>query len=66
MPHAWEAYGQKKPKKLNKELLYQFRPLLVKQMQHLLYWLLCKKVTVKYTYNELLLCICMSGPHQFL
>lgn len=36
MPHAWEAYGQEKK-------FYQYRPLLVKQLQHLLYWLLCKK-----------------------
>lgn len=61
MPHAWEAYGQKE-----KELLYQYRPLLVKQLRHLLYWLLGKKITVKYTLTVLLLCICTSGPRQFL
>lgn len=66
MPHAWEAYGQKKKKKKKKELLYQYRPLLVKQLRHLLYWLLCKKITVKYTHTVLLLCICTSGPRQFL
>lgn len=60
MPHAWEAYGQKK-----KELLYQYRPLLVKQLRHLLYWLLCKKITVKYTHTVLLLRISTSGPRQF-
>lgn len=40
MPHAWEAHGQKGGRgKIN----YKYRPLLVKQLQRLLYWLLCKK-----------------------
>lgn len=39
MPHAWEAHGQKGGGRGGKK----YRPLLVKQLQRLLYWLLCKK-----------------------
>lgn len=56
-PEKLMVREKKRKKKREKELLYQYRPLLVKQLPHLLYWLLCKKITVKYTHTVLLLCI---------
>lgn len=45
MPHAWEAHGQKEGRgvKNKTKKIYKYRPLPVKQLQRLLYWLLCKK-----------------------
>lgn len=60
MPHAWEAYGQKK-----KRTALSIPPSTGKTTATSTVLTALQKITVKYTHTVLLLCICTSGPRQF-